>query len=325
MDRNRDSINRGFHLQYYGDVPAEDSGISPVLCDDVNNPAASTIKNLVANLSSDIERAQFRPMTMIEAQTLASLAASRHIAGILPDTVRPAISSLLNDLLLAHQSNYFDPIRGLLETSKEVLSKASVSLAAMIKDFWRLKDTPRGGWNSQCHLNGRNELRHCSASESVADHTFGTALLGILMLPETIEGMPEYSKNSVLRMILIHDLAESIQGDIPSFEKSEAMLEVGETLIRSRMTLCHIAGVPGASDLVEHWSELQRGESINALLARDLDAIEGLVQMQLYADRPECRIPDRELWERHIYEAVRTEQGRKILDTFLNNHVCNLK
>lgn len=64
--------------------------------------------------------------------------------------------------------------------------------------------------------------RHCYTEadrrESVADHSWRTALMAMLL-----SGEPEFQEmdmSKVIRMCLIHDLGEAFTGDVPTFEKT---------------------------------------------------------------------------------------------------------
>ena len=65
--------------------------------------------------------------------------------------------------------------------------------------------------------------RHCfteeNRRESVADHSWRTALMAMLLSGEAeFQGA---DMNKVIRMCLIHDLGETFTGDIPTFEKTD--------------------------------------------------------------------------------------------------------
>ena len=72
--------------------------------------------------------------------------------------------------------------------------------------------------------------RHCYTStgrqESVAEHSWRIALMGMLLKPE----FPELDMDRVIRMCLIHDLGEAFTGDIPTFLKTEADSEKEDQL-----------------------------------------------------------------------------------------------
>lgn len=73
----------------------------------------------------------------------------------------------------------------------------------------------------------KTTARHCfteeNRKESVADHSWRTALMAMLL-----SAVPEFrdvDMDRVIRMCLIHDLGESFTGDVPTFEKTEANAE----------------------------------------------------------------------------------------------------
>ena len=53
-------------------------------------------------------------------------------------------------------------------------------------------------------------------SESVADHTYSMAIIGMVL-----SDSQKYNTEKILKMILIHDLAESITGDFTPEQKSK--------------------------------------------------------------------------------------------------------
>lgn len=78
----------------------------------------------------------------------------------------------------------------------------------------------------------KTTTRHCytekGRKESVADHSWRTALMAMLL-----SGEPEFSDmdmNKAIRMCLIHDLGESFTGDIPTFEKTDTDAESEDAL-----------------------------------------------------------------------------------------------
>ena len=57
--------------------------------------------------------------------------------------------------------------------------------------------------------------------ESVTEHPWGALLLGMLYLPDSIENEDEYNKEIVLKMLVVHDLAEAITGDVAYHDQTE--------------------------------------------------------------------------------------------------------
>ena len=74
-----------------------------------------------------------------------------------------------------------------------------------VEALGRLKEVPRTGWLDRGIPVGE--------TESVADHSFGVALLGWLLAPD------ELDRARVVELALIHDLAESVVGDVTPYDR----------------------------------------------------------------------------------------------------------
>ena len=70
--------------------------------------------------------------------------------------------------------------------------------------------------NMKC--NTRHSWTHTLRRESVAEHSFRTACMALLLADE----FPELDMAKVIKMCLIHDWGEAVTGDIPSFLKTGA-------------------------------------------------------------------------------------------------------
>ena len=74
----------------------------------------------------------------------------------------------------------------------------------MIEDFFQkvleLKNIPRQGWKEKLGINN---------PESVADHSYSTTVMSMIL--SDLEGL---NSEKIIRMALLHDLAESVIGDI---------------------------------------------------------------------------------------------------------------
>jgi putative hydrolase of HD superfamily len=82
-----------------------------------------------------------------------------------------------------------------------------------------LKKVKRAGWNKDITKNGKRYYCRVDGAESVADHTWSTAMMAMLLLVD----MDRNDKFEILVMILIHDLPEVISGDpmTPFLNKQE--------------------------------------------------------------------------------------------------------
>ena len=125
----------------------------------------------------------------------------------------------------------------------------------------------------------KRELRHSWLSdgrqESVAEHCWMMAVAAILLAPRLEHPV---DLGHVLKLIALHDLAEAITGDIPSFETSarQSTKLADETQAMATIT----ARLPAdlGAELHALWLEYEENQSPEARFARALDKLE--VQQQ---------------------------------------------
>lgn len=113
--------------------------------------------------------------------------------------------------------------------------------------------------------------------ESVADHSFGTAMLALL-----VAGRPPFSDadpRKACLMAVVHELGEVYAGDITPVDgvsREEKHALERESLERV------VAGASGARELVALWEEFEEGKSPEARLVRRLDRLEMGIQAAVY-------------------------------------------
>lgn len=163
------------------------------------------------------------------------------------------------------------------------------ALAGLLDHANDLKLLPRTGWL----------FAGIQPPESVADHSYVTALLA-LALAEAINTEPaahglaqRLDVARVVRIALLHDLAESVVTDLP--KRSVALLgESAKHAAEAHALSAMTARLPGGGEWLALWREYDAGSSPEARLVRDADKLE------------------------MTHQAVRyTQQGRRGLDDFL--------
>jgi putative hydrolase of HD superfamily len=133
-----------------------------------------------------------------------------------------------------------------------------------------LKTTPRTGWH----------LRGVPASESVADHVFGTGFVSLVLM-EMDHADLDHEK--VLMLAMLHDLAESVVSDIP--RTALGLLPEGAKARAEDAALAQmVAGLPLAGRLRELAAEYAAEESPEARLVHDADRLEFLLQALVYRE-----------------------------------------
>ena len=124
-------------------------------------------------------------------------------------------------------------------------------------------------------------MRHCwhgseRRQESVAEHTWMMMLLAVLSFDELTV---EVDRLKVLKMILVHDLVEIYNGDIPAFVKDT--MDTAAIHDAERVALLRLLEPLDAAlrdELVGLWDEFEANATIDANFANALDKAEALMQ-----------------------------------------------
>jgi putative hydrolase of HD superfamily len=171
-----------------------------------------------------------------------------------------------------------------------------------LKEAGRLKKLPRTGWTQS----------GVEDPESVADHTFRTTLISLII--SDLQGL---NSDKAVRMALLHDLAEIEVGDLTPNQKEG--MEGDHILAEDRAMEDLLSILP--DDIVEiyteTWKEYRRGDSPEARLVAGADRLEMLIQAQEYTEEgvdPPCLA---HFWETEIKggvvsdlaEALRKKRG----------------
>ena len=164
-----------------------------------------------------------------------------------------------------------------------------------------LKDQPRRGW-----------LRAGVARpESVADHTWGVALLALV----AAESRPGLDRARLLELALVHDLAEAVVGDLVPGEYAHK----GEKVARERAALEELAGaldVALRGRLLARFEELASDASPEARLVHELDKLEMAFQAERY---------ERQGVPRERLEGFRASADKGVADARLRDALARLE
>jgi len=144
--------------------------------------------------------------------------------------------------------------------------------------------------------------------ESVADHTFRTAIL--CMIYADMKGLDQ---PKLLRMALIHDLPEAIIGDLTPAKKTKESKEKENAAINQILDL-----LPETQKekLLTDWNEYQGGKTKEAKAVRQLEKLEMALQAKEYE---KAKSTDRSL-ERFIKsaeKAITSPELRRLLSCIL--------
>jgi len=140
----------------------------------------------------------------------------------------------------------------------------------MILDFFKsainLKNISRQGWIDKL------SLKH---PESVADHSYSMAIMGMIM-----SDLENYDSEKILKMILLHDLAESKIGDYTPGEIDADKKERIENNAFFEIT----AKLPITlkSQYDEIWTEYQNHATPESKIVHQIDKLEMALQAKTY-------------------------------------------
>lgn len=134
-----------------------------------------------------------------------------------------------------------------------------------------LKNLSRTGWM----LRG---VPH-SEAETVAEHSWESAVLALLVAYKLKEKGYEISPEKAAALALIHDLAESVMGDIPKWT-SDACGENREQIERQALNVLPLQGE--VKSLLEEW---MKQDTLESKVAKAGDYVSTYLQARRYYDQ----------------------------------------
>jgi 5'-deoxynucleotidase YfbR-like HD superfamily hydrolase len=145
-------------------------------------------------------------------------------------------------------------------------------LISFLAELMRLKSTPRIGWL----------LRGVRDVESVAAHSFGVAVIAMLLADRARSRGVEVNVERLLRMALLHDLTETRTGDLPSTIKryfDKASIKAADEAIAKEI----FAELGDLSEpYLELWFDYEHRVSVESRLVKAADKLDLLVQSREY-------------------------------------------
>ncbi len=140
----------------------------------------------------------------------------------------------------------------------------------MILDFFKtaanLKKISRQGWVDKLALDN---------PESVADHSYSMAVMSMV-----ISDLENYDSEKILKMVLLHDLAESKIGDytpeqLSNEKKNKLENSAFDEIIKNLPDLIK-------SQYLQIWQEYQENTSPESKIVHQIDRLEMALQAKIY-------------------------------------------
>lgn len=305
-NRYFDNLNRGFHLEYYEDVEFSQQ----INNEDKLGPFDRTYEQLGNKLKSAISANRFYPLLQVDLYTLCSLAQHRLVKKeSLDSEKRQGVVKIIEGCkrflpkMCRTLINYLDFIEPLLKNEKRIINETY-----FMEKLYSLKCIPRKGW----------VIRDVVEPESIASHMYGALLLAYLFLPEKIEeaGYETYDKNTVMRMLIVHDLGEAYTGDYTPQEKTEKVKQEEKKAVLNLAKIWTYNLINGGSNLFELFESFTEDcYDVNAKIARDFDKLDNLLQLYIYKSK--YSIKDFQLFRENLFTEIKTRIGISIKENIV--------
>ncbi len=167
------------------------------------------------------------------------------------------------------------------------------NIANFLYEVGMLKKTPRTGYQFLG-----------SGKESVADHSFRMAVIGYVMACE----VDEVDTYKTVLMCLFHDFHEARTGDQNYVNKRYNKIDEDRAL--DDMT----EKVPFGDDIKSIVDEFNEGETVEALIAKDADQLDLIMELKEQADLGNSYAND---WIFYAKKRLQTDGARKLAEEIL--------
>jgi 5'-deoxynucleotidase YfbR-like HD superfamily hydrolase len=309
------NLNRGFHLEYYGDIkfiPDQDA----LIHEDNLVSFPNTFKKLIDQINKNIKSMNIDdPLFEINIFTLCSLAQHRHIFNKLPEYKTKEIIEL-TDNILQNKIDINAELRDYILLVNKNLKKDNYDPLAILDKLYESKSVLRTGW-----IRAKVER-----PESIADHMYSSMWIASVCLPEKIPDELKYDKQRIKDMLFIHDIGELYLGDKTPGEITDDFRNKEDMWVKHILmhdTFSDYNAFPCIQNLSKYreiWNEWYNGSTINARIAKDIDVIDRLYQYNMYKSRGHmfCN-DDIKNWADDKYN-IKTVIGKKILRYLIEEH-----
>ncbi len=161
-----------------------------------------------------------------------------------------------------------------------------------------IKFQERQGWlirdkhdNHSLSMDDFNSQKQLASIETVVEHIYMTYLIGLFYLPNKIKEYEEYNKQTVLNIILIHDIGESFVGDCSPYLKNfDSMKNDEDKFNRELFSSWIYLDNVDLSEQMHYWDLWKNADNhgdINYRIAKQLDKVQLLYEFSKIKDKAE--------------------------------------
>ena len=320
------SVNRGFHLEYFGDKPLS----THTLLDYEDDITKGEITLTFLCVSLDKKRKKQNTnfyVAILEVMTLCNLIQARmeHHEGVVPLDISPYIEKVKNYIqwivISAGVVQDLPDVCSYLKWMHNVFNKLPMNQkpvhypSNVMNTLVEASYVERAGWEKYEKL---------SRFESIAEHMFGCVVIGMFYLPNEYDKDNSYCKDSIIKMLLIHDLAETITGDIPRPVKEQNKEYYKQLETEAMQNILFSGSYPSAVGMDEYlqlWKVWSGRTDINSRIAKDIDNIQTIYKFcDYYTRNPDLFTQeDVKYWLADINIIV-TDIGKEIVEKIILNN-----
>ncbi|MEI7579558.1 MAG: HD domain-containing protein [bacterium] len=140
-----------------------------------------------------------------------------------------------------------------------------------------------------------------SKCESVAEHTLGVILLGLLFKDKLASDL-DICK--YMKMSLIHDFGEIIIGDLKTTIENE---NPDDKYNREKSAIKDLfKNIADGEEFINLWTEIEEGQTAEAIFVKQMDKIEMILQASIYENTYQQKMQE-------FYDYTRTKYGETSL------------
>ena len=164
------------------------------------------------------------------------------------------------------------------KNSKLVLEDNNNKILEVYFEIQSLKNLLRQGW-----LKNGIEKKFC---ESVADHSFSTAMLAWFIADEYF---PELDMSKIIKYSLIHEIGEIYAGDITPDDKISGKEKYELELESVKRVL---GKLKNGQKYIKIWEEFENAQNKEAKLIKQIDRLEMAFQAYFYENKLDLNLHD---------------------------------